>query len=218
MNVEKNVVLTLSPDVIVVPECGWTTYSSDHAISLEGNLTAETDFTAYAVVEVTQEGAVIKPYDRSLGIPAGTGVIIKAPAGSYTFKRDVKQGGNNAPAKAEGNEMINLLKPTVNTAVEVTANDNVYVFNAFSTTSVVGFGKAATGDIVPAHSAYLTISDSKALDFYPLIDGISTGIVDINAASGTIDENAPAYDLMGRRVDASYKGIVIQKGKKVLRK
>lgn len=218
MNVEKNVVLTLSPDVIVVPECGWTTYSSDHAISLEGNLTAETDFTAYAVVEVTQEGAVIKPYDRSLGIPAGTGVIIKAPAGSYTFKRDVKQGGNNAPAKAEGNEMVNLLKPTVNTAVEVTANDNVYVFNAFSTTSVVGFGKAATGDIVPAHSAYLTISDSKALDFYPLIDGISTGIVDINAASGTIDENAPAYDLMGRRVDASYKGIVIQKGKKVLRK
>lgn len=218
MNVEKNVVLTLSPDVIVVPECGWTTYSSDHAISLEGNLTAETDFTAYAVVEVTQEGAVIKPYDRSLGIPAGTGVIIKAPAGSYTFKRDMKQGGNNAPAKAEGNEMVNLLKPTVNTAVEVTANDNVYVFNAFSTTSVVGFGKAATGDIVPAHSAYLTISDSKALDFYPLIDGISTGIVDINAASGTIDENAPAYDLMGRRVDASYKGIVIQKGKKVLRK
>lgn len=218
MNVEKNVVLTLSPDVIVVPECGWTTYSSDHAISLEGNLTAETDFTAYAVVEVTQEGAVIKPYDRSLGIPASTGVIIKAPAGSYTFKRDVKQGGNNAPAKAEGNEMVNLLKPTVNTAVEVTANDNVYVFNAFSTTSVVGFGKAATGDIVPAHSAYLTISDSKALDFYPLIDGISTGIVDINAASGTIDENAPAYDLMGRRVDASYKGIVIQKGKKVLRK
>lgn len=218
MNVEKNVVLTLSPDVIVVPECGWTTYSSDHAISLEGNLTAETDFTAYAVVEVTQEGAVIKPYDRSLGIPAGTGVIIKAPAGSYTFKRDVKQGGNNAPAKAESNEMVNLLKPTVNTAVEVTANDNVYVFNAFSTTSVVGFGKAATGDIVPAHSAYLTISDSKALDFYPLIDGISTGIVDINAASGTIDENAPAYDLMGRRVDASYKGIVIQKGKKVLRK
>ena len=218
MNVEKNVVLTLSPDVIVVPECGWTTYSSDHAISLEGNLTAETDFTAYAVVEVTQEGAVIKPYDRSLGIPAGTGVIIKAPAGSYTFKRDVKQGGNNAPAKAEGNEMVNLLKPTVNTAVEVTANDNVYVFNAFSTTSVVGFGKAATGDVVPAHSAYLTISDSKALDFYPLIDGISTGIVDINAASGTIDENAPAYDLMGRRVDASYKGIVIQKGKKVLRK
>lgn len=218
MNVEKNVVLTLSPDIIVVPECGWTTYSSDHAISLEGNLTAETDFTAYAVVEVTQEGAVIKPYDRSLGIPAGTGVIIKAPAGSYTFKRDVKQGGNNAPAKAESNEMVNLLKPTVNTAVEVTANDNVYVFNAFSTTSVVGFGKAATGDIVPAHSAYLTISDSKALDFYPLIDGISTGIVDINAASGTIDENAPAYDLMGRRVDASYKGIVIQKGKKVLRK
>ena len=218
MNVEKNVVLTLSPDVIVVPECGWTTYSSDHAISLEGNLTAETDFTAYAVVEVTQEGAVIKPYDRSLGIPAGTGVIIKAPAGSYTFKRDVKQGGNNAPAKAEGNEMVNLLKPTVNTAVEVTANDNVYVFNAFSTTSVVGFGKAATGDTVPAHSAYLTISDSKALDFYPLIDGISTGIVDINATSGTIDENAPAYDLMGRRVDASYKGIVIQKGKKVLRK
>ncbi len=218
LNVVKNVVLTLTPDVIVVPECGWTTYSSDHAISLEGNLTAETDFTAYAVVKVTTEGAVIKPYDRSMGIPAGTGVIIKAPAGSYVFKRDAKQAGSNAPAKAEGEEMVNLLKPTLNTALEVTASDNVYVLGS-TTSSAAGFVKAAAGYIVPDHSAYLTISDGTPLDFYPLIDGISTGIVDINAASGAIDVNAPAYDLMGRRVDVNtYKGIVIQKGKKVLLK
>ena len=38
----------------------------------------------------------------------------------------------------------------------------------------------------------------------------------IDEVQDTLDQNAPMYDIMGRRVDASYKGIVIQNNKKYL--
>ena len=46
--------------------------------------------------------------------------------------------------------------------------------------------------------------------------GTATGINAINAA--TIDVNAPAYNLAGQKVDKSYKGVVIQNGKKMIQK
>ena len=46
--------------------------------------------------------------------------------------------------------------------------------------------------------------------------GTATGINAINAA--TIDVNAPAYNLAGQKVDKSFKGVVIQNGKKMIQK
>ena len=46
--------------------------------------------------------------------------------------------------------------------------------------------------------------------------GTATGINAINAA--TIDANAPAYNLAGQKVDKSFKGVVIQNGKKMIQK
>ena len=40
------------------------------------------------------------------------------------------------------------------------------------------------------------------------------GIISIEAEHGTINPDAPCFDLNGRRVDASYRGIVVQYGKK----
>lgn len=46
--------------------------------------------------------------------------------------------------------------------------------------------------------------------------GISAGVTAINA--NTSDESSATFNLMGQKVDSSYKGIVVTKGKKMLRK
>ena len=46
-------------------------------------------------------------------------------------------------------------------------------------------------------------------------DGATTGITSVDAGN---DADAPAYNLSGQRVDSSYRGVVIQNGKKTLRK
>ena len=64
-------------------------------------------------------------------------------------------------------------------------------------------------------------SDGKNKQIYAKItvtfkEGTGTGIQDIK--SQTIDLNAPAYNLAGQKVDKSYKGVVIQNGKKMIQK
>ena len=40
----------------------------------------------------------------------------------------------------------------------------------------------------------------------------------ISEISVTFDSNAPAYNLSGQKVDANYKGVVIQNGVKFIRR
>jgi hypothetical protein len=50
-----------------------------------------------------------------------------------------------------------------------------------------------------------------------IIDGSeTTGIQTVK--SKTIDVNAPVYNLAGQQVDKSFKGVVIQNGKKMIQK
>ena len=44
----------------------------------------------------------------------------------------------------------------------------------------------------------------------------AVGVENINAEYQVLDLNAPMYNIVGQRVDASYKGIVIQNGQKYL--
>jgi uncharacterized repeat protein (TIGR02543 family) len=46
--------------------------------------------------------------------------------------------------------------------------------------------------------------------------GTATGVE--NTGVPTIDLDAPMYDILGRPVDANYRGIIIQKGNKYLLK
>lgn len=48
------------------------------------------------------------------------------------------------------------------------------------------------------------------------INGVTTGITDVTVDE--FDENAPIYNLSGQRVDKSAKGILIQNGKKFIRR
>ena len=44
----------------------------------------------------------------------------------------------------------------------------------------------------------------------------TTGIDSLNAENKTLNDNAPIYNLAGQRVDKTYKGVVIQNGKKFI--
>lgn len=44
----------------------------------------------------------------------------------------------------------------------------------------------------------------------------TTGIDNLNAENKTLNNNAPMYNLAGQRVDKTYKGVVIQNGKKFI--
>lgn len=46
----------------------------------------------------------------------------------------------------------------------------------------------------------------------------TTGIDSLNAENKTINDNAPMYNLAGQHVDKTYKGVVIQNGKKFIKR
>ena len=58
------------------------------------------------------------------------------------------------------------------------------------------------------------LGDAKAIEN---ID-ISTGIEAITTKTDAINSNAQMYNLSGQKVDKSYKGIVIQNGRKFVNK
>ena len=69
-----------------------------------------------------------------------------------------------------------------------------------------------------AHKAFLPLTpDQAAMSPAFYFDGTTTSITSI-ATDGMLDLNAPMYNLSGQRVDKSFHGIVIQNGKKVIKK
>ena len=76
--------------------------------------------------------------------------------------------------------------------------------------------KAGTGVTIKAFRGYFTgaFSSSRSIDI-DLGDGSVTGISKIQTETSN---DAPVYNLNGQRVGTDYKGIVIQNGKKVIKK
>ena len=68
-------------------------------------------------------------------------------------------------------------------------------------------------------SAILTVTteDGGFQDMLTVIVSDGTSVEDIKTTTG-LDLNAPMYDVVGRQVDASYRGIIIQNGNKYLLK
>ena len=144
-------------------------------------------------------------------IPAGTGVLLKAETGTYTFNvssetgRDVADNwlkGSDEKATTKGGERYYMLSLDSN-----------------STAGSVGFywgaanGGAFTND---ANKAYLCVKDNAtgAKTCYRF-DGQTTAIDGTRANKPTAADGA-VYNLAGQRVDRSYKGVVIKNGKKYI--
>lgn len=135
-------------------------------------------------------------------IPANTGVILKAAAGTYKF---LTTSGAEAIAAADND----LTGATTATAV---AANSVYTLGQ-NGEGVVGM-RVYSGTSIRAYSAYIT-GASTAREFVELdIDGYATGIKQMEDVRSKKDD--VYYDLQGRRVLYPTKGLYIVNGKKVI--
>ena len=191
-NVAKDVALEVEPVALTVGEDGNALFSATRAIDF--SLTPEVE--AYVVTAVNGNYTELAPVTA---VPAGTGVLVKANAGNYSL---------NAVPEAEA-VAKNLLVATAE-EYTVAASDvkKVWTLGTDTKKNVPCF-VSVEGTVVPAGSAYLA---AEAEVPYIYLDKAS-GISGINAAAG-LDTKAPMYNLAGKKVNASYKGIIIQNGKK----
>ena len=94
-----------------------------------------------------------------------------------------------------------------------TPASETYNENYTTATKVTG---TASFDVV-ANETYYVFSNGSKLGFfgYVFTPSSTDGIAGVKVAA---EQNAPAYNLAGQKVDKSFKGVVIQNGKKMIQK
>lgn len=134
-------------------------------------------------------------------LPANTGVIAKAPAGTYTFTES--DGTANAIDD-------NLLCGSVED-VSITPGEDVKYYVFYMQDGVVGMLLSDGEFKNNANKAYLALSTDTGIDCYYFDFGATTAIDAVVTEAG---DNV-CYDLTGRCVENPTRGIYIANGKKV---
>ncbi len=133
-------------------------------------------------------------------VPANQGVILKAAMGVSEVTVKVV---NTADA------IDNDLKGT---NAEMTDLSQVYVFGRDNVTRHVGFYNASGDAALPANRAYLDKPAQEAVNAVAMNFGNGT-VTNVNTAiTEQSTDNAPIYDLSGRRVQRTVKGSLYIKG------
>ena len=171
------------------------------------NIVVPTGVEAYTYT--VKEGVLeeSKIYQAGKVIPAGTGVVLKAAAGTYTFEATTEV--------AEADE-DNMLKGSDGGFQDKTEGYKYYILSYDAQGKNVGFyfqvegGASVTN---AAHKAYLAVPEANAGEAKFFVFGGETGIntVEAGMTSGVV------YNLQGQRVENAQKGIFIVNGKKVVR-
>lgn len=157
------------------------------------------DVKAYAG-KLSADGKELDMKEIEGNVPANQGVILKAAMG--VSKVTVKVV-NTADA------IDNDLKGTND---EMTDLSQVYVFGRDNVTRHVGFFNAAGDAALPANRAYLNKPAQEAVNAVAMNFGNGM-VTNINTAiSAQSADNAPIYDLSGRRVQRTVKGSLYIKG------
>lgn len=190
-SLNKNIVLEVEPVAVTVDEGGNAMFSATCAIDF--SLTPEVE--VYVVTDVKGNYTELA---QVTAVPAGTGVLLKAKAGNYKL----------APVPEAEAVQKNLLV-AVDEDYTIAASDVQTIWSLATDDKGQACFTSVAGTVVEAGSAYLSVASDKD---YIYLDQ-ATGLRGINAAA-TLDTKAPMYNVAGQKVDASYKGIVIQNGKK----
>ncbi len=157
------------------------------------------DVKAYAG-KLSADGKELDMKEIEGNVPANQGVILKAAMGVSEVTVKVV---NTADA------IDNDLKGTND---EMTDLSQVYVFGRDKVTRHVGFYTAAGDAPLPANRAYLNKPAQEAVNAVAMNFGNGM-VTNINTAiSAQSADNAPIYDLSGRRVQRTVKGSLYIKG------
>ncbi len=171
---------------------------------------------------------VSKTYNTGDIIPAGVAVVLKGTAGATPtfYNPDM----NAAGTKPDKNVLLgNGSGSTLSASKYNDSNYNFYYLMQEYQNGPWGFfwgaAKGAAVDL-KAHMAYFSLPGAQAAKGFIMQmpdDDSTTGIVAIpvygdSSTPGGLDSSAPMYNAAGQRVGASYKGIVIQNGRKFVKR
>lgn len=185
---------------------GTATYYDSRAYTMPKGVTG-------SIVTGLSDGTVTESQLYTAGdvVPAGTGLLVRGAAASYTFNY-AKDASTATPATG------NLLKGS--DAAAMTADGEVYYMLSLAdgstdpTTLGFYYGKAdGAAFLNGAHRAYLPLTSAQAASVRYLLDPTG-GTTGITAARQRIETQT--YDLQGRRVNRPDRGIYVVKGRKVL--
>lgn len=187
---------------VTVSAAGFATFCTANALDFSDAIEGVTAYTA------SLEGDVVSFNEISTDIPANTGILLKAEAGTYYLPFAI-----SSSTDVSGNKLVGVTEETV-----IGKSSDKGTHYVLKKIAGVGFYKVNNDDYkVRANSAYLALTVSTggtgAKDFIP-VDG-TTAIELVDTAN---EVAAPVYNLQGQRVSEGYKGVVIVNGKKIMMK
>ena len=160
-----------------------------------------TDVTAYYVSTADNSKATMKAIEAGKAIPAGAGVILTSTTGT---EATMLPATTETAAELTGNKLGN----SAGAAKTIAAGDNAYILAKGD--NGTAFYKGKVGTTLGMNKAYLTLNVAGAEQAISMNFG--GNVTGINQIVNAEQNNAPVYDLTGRRVVRTVKGGLYIKG------
>lgn len=158
-----------------------------------------TDVTAYYVSTADNSKATMKAIEAGKAIPANAGVILTSTTGAEATM---------IPATTETAADLtdNKLGNTAGVAKTIAALDHAYILSAVD--GKTAFYKGTANTTLGMNKAYLTLAGAE----HAISMNFGGNVTGINQIVNAEQNNAPVYDLTGRRVVRTVKGGLYIKG------
>ena len=170
----------------------------------------DTDTKLYIEKSHTENSLSVVP---ATAVAANTGIYIENTSGATSATLLFAESGTAPSADAP------ILYGT-NVTLDISSDDHsFYRTLGFNSADKIGFFKPSNSiDSIPANRAFLHFTSAPTSAFYIDFDGTTTGIDTLlPAAAAELDQNAPVYDLSGRRMQGTLRtGIYLQNGHKFM--
>lgn len=188
---------TQQQESLTTAASGFATYAADYPVDY-----CKLGLTVYEVaVNQEQTGVVYRPFVGA--VPAGMAVLVQGvPNKKYSL----------TPATVADHSYKTDLRASDGTVKA--ADSEIYAFATLR--GVSGFKLVTDGVVIPAKKGYLKLTSAGSAKNFFAFDDVDTGIGHIDA--NNMGTTSVVYNLAGQRVDKYYKGIVIENGKKIIRK
>ena len=182
-------------ETVSVTEAGYATYATKYNVEVPND-----ENVKVMTVKVNDDNSTItlNEIDANTVIPAGTGILVKAPAGNCDFVVTSDEG-----KELEHNSLV--------AAKEAVTSDGATFFALTKMDTKVGFAVVNNGVKIPAGKAYLKVPAATTAKFFGL-DGEATGINSVKTAKA----DGAYYTLEGVKTTKPIKGLYIHNGKKIV--
>lgn len=158
-----------------------------------------TDVTAYYVSIADNSKATMKAIEAGKAIPANAGVILTSTTGA---EATMIPATTETAADLTGNKLGN----TAGAEKILKESDNAYILAGGA--DGTAFYKGTIGTTLKANKAYLTLAGAE----HAISMNFGGNVTGINQIVNAEQNNAPVYDLTGRRVVRTVKGGLYIKG------